>query len=179
MRSRSRTWGGSSQPGSASATLPSPHRPRRGPGTHPEPLPLAVPQPPLPGRAVQLQQALQSLLLSARQRLLPAPGLGPRGPRGFGVPRASLLPGSTLEPRWGLLRPKGRYRGRGRSPRPFPGGHHPWQLGATTRGSWYPRLHMLGGRFSWGPAKVPGTALRVALFPAPHCRSSLSFPADF
>lgn len=35
---------------------------RPGPRTHPEPLLLAVPPPPLPGRAVQLQQSLQNLL---------------------------------------------------------------------------------------------------------------------
>lgn len=35
---------------------------RPGPGTHPEALLLAVPPPPLPGRAVQLQQSLQNLL---------------------------------------------------------------------------------------------------------------------
>lgn len=35
---------------------------RPGPRTHPEPLLLTVPPPPLPGSAVQLQQSLQNLL---------------------------------------------------------------------------------------------------------------------
>lgn len=71
---------------------------RPGPGTHPEPLLLAVPAPPQPGRAVQLQQSLQNLLPWAGQHLLSAPGCGPRDLGGFGVPKASLLPVSTGKP---------------------------------------------------------------------------------
>lgn len=42
--------------------IPSTTTCRLGAETHPEPLLLAVPPPPLPGRAVQLQQSLQNLL---------------------------------------------------------------------------------------------------------------------
>lgn len=65
---------------------------RRVPGIHPEPLVLAVPPPPLPGRAVKLQQSLENLLPCAGQCHLPALGRRPRSLEGFGVPRASLLP---------------------------------------------------------------------------------------
>lgn len=71
---------------------------RPGPGTHPESLLLAVPAPPQPGRAVQLQQSLQNLLPWGGQNLLPARGRGPRPLGGFGVPKASLLLESTGKP---------------------------------------------------------------------------------
>lgn len=80
---------------------------------------------------------------------------------------------------WALELWRGGRHGKERSPRPFLGGCRLCHLGATTLRSCYPLSHMLRDQLSWELAEVVGMALKVALFLAPYCGSSLNISRDF